>query len=78
MHAGEVARNPYHLTLPAWMMDNVRRGSELVSGPGAAAPGFAFAALYRLSRRTPGGLEPAYDGGRMLAAGECAGNLPAL
>jgi N-acetylglucosamine malate deacetylase 1 len=25
-HVGEVKRNPYHLTLPAWRMDNVRRG----------------------------------------------------
>jgi LmbE family N-acetylglucosaminyl deacetylase len=47
-HAGEVRRNPYHLTLPAWMIDNVRRGSELVLGPGAAAPPFTFACLYRV------------------------------
>ena len=26
LHAGEVARNAYYLRLPAWMMDNVRRG----------------------------------------------------
>lgn len=31
-HVGEVNRNPYHLSLPAWMMDNVRRGGELVEG----------------------------------------------
>ena len=30
LHVGEVARNPYHLSLPAWMQDNVRRGGELV------------------------------------------------
>ena len=47
-HAGELKRNPYHLLLPAWMMDNVRRGSELVGGQGGAAPDFTFAALYRL------------------------------
>ena len=29
-HLLEVARNPYHLRLPAWMMDSVRRGSEVV------------------------------------------------
>jgi hypothetical protein len=29
-HVGEVNRNPFHLLMPAWMMDNVRRGSELV------------------------------------------------
>ena len=48
LHEGEVARNPYHLRLPAWMMDNVRRGAELVGGQGNAAPRFAFATLYRL------------------------------
>ncbi len=47
-HAGEVARNPYHLRLPAWMMDNVRRGAELIRGKGEAAPGFAFGVLYKL------------------------------
>ena len=41
-HVGEVQRNPYHLSLPAWMMDNVRRGAELVGGQGGAAPDFHF------------------------------------
>ena len=45
-HTGEVARNPYHLTLPAWLMDGVRRGAERVGAPGSAAPHFDFAALY--------------------------------
>ena len=35
LHVGEVERNAYHLRLPAWMMDNVRRGTELVGGQGA-------------------------------------------
>jgi N-acetylglucosamine malate deacetylase 1 len=48
LHVGEVARNPYHLRLPAWMTDNVRRGAELVGGQGGAAPSFPFATLYRL------------------------------
>jgi len=26
-HRGEVVRNPYHVLLPSWMADNVRRGS---------------------------------------------------
>jgi LmbE family N-acetylglucosaminyl deacetylase len=46
-HEGEVARNPYHLRLPAWMMDNVRRGGELVGAQGGAVPGYLFATLYR-------------------------------
>jgi len=50
LHAGEVARNPYHLSMPAWMQDNVRRGGELVGGQGGAVPDFAFATLYRLRK----------------------------
>ncbi|MEO3693137.1 PIG-L deacetylase family protein [Roseateles paludis] len=49
-HQGEIARNPYHLRLPAFMADSVRRGGELVGGPGSAPPDFAFATLYRLVR----------------------------
>lgn len=47
-HAGEIARNPYHLRLPAFLADAVRRGGELVLGAGEAVPDFAFATLYRL------------------------------
>ncbi|HTV24624.1 MAG TPA: PIG-L family deacetylase, partial [Polyangiaceae bacterium] len=57
-HVGEVRRNPYHLSLPAWMIDNVRRGSELVLGQGAAAPAFTFATLYRLRRWENGAFAP--------------------
>ncbi len=49
-HAGEVARNPYHLRLPGWMMDNVRRGSEWLGGKGAPAAPFVYGQLYRLER----------------------------
>ena len=48
-HGGEVSRNPYHLGLPARMMDNVRRGSEVVGGQGAATQPFPFAELYRIT-----------------------------
>jgi N-acetylglucosamine malate deacetylase 1 len=54
LHRGEVARNPYHLRLPAWMMDNVRRGAEVVLGQGGEAPAFEFATLYRVSGGTAG------------------------
>lgn len=47
-HAGEIERNPYHLRLPAFLADAVRRGGELVLGAGEAPPDFAFATLYRL------------------------------
>jgi LmbE family N-acetylglucosaminyl deacetylase len=46
-HVGEVQRNPYHLLAPAWMMDNVRRGAELVGGQGGDAPDFTYATLYK-------------------------------
>lgn len=45
-HEGEVERNPYHLRLPAWMIDNTRRGAELIGGMGKNAPGFIFSTLY--------------------------------
>lgn len=48
-HTGEIARNPYHLRLPAFMADAVRRGGELVLGAGGQPPNFAFATLYRLT-----------------------------
>ena len=48
LHVGEVQRNPYHLTLPAWMQDNVRRGGEIVGGQGGSAPDYRFATLYRV------------------------------
>ena len=67
-HVGEVKRNPYHLSLPAWMIDNVRRGGELVGGQGGAAPDFAFATLYRLRSWASRRLEKVYDGGRMLSS----------
>ena len=48
-HVGEVQRNPYHLRLPAFLADSVRRGGELIAGAGSAVPDYAFATLYRLS-----------------------------
>jgi len=66
-HVKEVERNPYHIGLPAWMNDNVRRGGELVGGQGGAVPGFTFATLYRLRRFENGALKKIYDGGRMLS-----------
>ncbi len=68
LHAGEVARNPYHLRLPAWMIDNVRRGAELIGGQGGPAPDFTFATLYRLHRWVTGGLHEVLDKGRFLSS----------
>jgi LmbE family N-acetylglucosaminyl deacetylase len=75
-HVGEVKRNPYHLSLPAWMQDNVRRGGEVVGGQGAAAPDFVFATLYRLQKWQGGGkLEKVYEGGRIAGCDKKIGDL---
>ncbi len=74
-HVGEVERNPYHLRLPAWMMDNVRRGGELVGGQGGGVPDFMFATLYRLRRWEQGRFRNVLERGRFLAASEKAGVL---
>ena len=79
LHTGEVARNPYHLRLPAWMMDNVRRGAELVGGQGKAAPRFAFATLYRLRGWAGGGWHEVLEQGRSVPAADTLGELfPAM
>lgn len=72
LHAGEVARNPYHLSLPAWMMDNVRRGGEVVLGQGGTPPAFAFATLYRLRRWADGKIFQSLENGRALGCNENA------
>ncbi len=69
-HRGELIRNPFHLRLPGWMQDNVRRGTELVGGQGGTAPDFSFATLYRVSRWNQGKLAPAWTGGKTLASQE--------
>jgi N-acetylglucosamine malate deacetylase 1 len=68
LHVGEVARNAYHLRLPAWMIDNVRRGAELVGGQGGTAPRFAFATLYRLRRWENGRFHNIFEGGHVLSS----------
>ncbi len=74
-HVGEVKRNPYHLSLPAWMMDNVRRGAELVGGQGGAAPDFTFAALCRLRKWSHGTLVSVFPGGKFLSKSENPASL---
>jgi len=74
-HVGEVQRNPYHLLLPAWMLDNVRRGTELVGGQGGEAPDFLFAALYRLRKWTRGRVSDVFDGGKQISRTSNVGKL---
>ncbi|MDD5483609.1 MAG: PIG-L family deacetylase [Kiritimatiellae bacterium] len=69
-HVGEVRRNPYHLRLPPWMQDNVRRGGELVGGQGGAAPEFVFAVLYRLQKWNRRKLEAAREKGRFVSCND--------
>jgi N-acetylglucosamine malate deacetylase 1 len=66
-HVGEVQRNPFHLRLPAWMINNVRRGAELVGHQGGAAPNFTYATVYRLQRWRDGNFEKCVEGGRFLS-----------
>lgn len=67
-HVGEVNRNPYHILLPAWMMDNVRRGGEVVGGQGGAVPDFLYAALYRFRKWSGGTVIQVHQGGRQISA----------
>jgi LmbE family N-acetylglucosaminyl deacetylase len=69
-HGGEMMRNPYHLLHPCRLMDNVRRGSEVVGGQGAAVQPFTFAELYRVSFRRRGEAVNPKPGGRMLPPSE--------
>jgi LmbE family N-acetylglucosaminyl deacetylase len=74
-HVGEVQRNPYHLSLPAWMMDNVRRGAEVAGGQGNPAPDFAFAVLNRLSYWKNGQLQKRNEDGTRVPSSKNAGDL---
>ena len=49
-HVGEVKRNPYHIRTPMWMVDNVRRGGEIVGKQGGSPPDFTYGVIYRLSQ----------------------------
>jgi len=74
-HVGEVERNPYHVLLPAYAMDNVRRGGELVGGQGGAAPQFSFASLYRLRKWAGGAVQNIQQGGRQISQSTNIGTL---
>ncbi len=75
LHTGEVARNPYHVRLPGWMTDNVRRGAELIGGQGGHSPDFTFATLYRHLRSVAGVIEAASPAPIFLAEGKDPASL---
>jgi LmbE family N-acetylglucosaminyl deacetylase len=56
-HQGEIDRNPYHLSLPARLIDNARRGVEIAHHGGRGVQ-FPFAEIYRLSWLENGRLQP--------------------
>jgi len=74
-HIAEVERNPYHVRLPAWMIDNVRRGAELIGGKGGPAPDFVFATLYRIRQWHNGELRDVFDDGRFVSQTDAIGDL---
>lgn len=74
-HVGEVRRNPYHLTLPAWMTNNVRLGGETVGGQGMAPPDFPFGTVYRLRQWRNGAVHDLYSGGRVVTSQQPAAGL---
>ena len=74
-HVGEVRRNPFHARLPAWMMDNVRRGAELVGDAGASSPDFTFGTIYRLQKWHGRKLQKIFNGERFLSAKESPAGL---
>ena len=74
-HAGEVRRNAFHLRLPAWMQDNVRRGAEIVGERGGKSPDFVFATLYRVRRWANGGLKKFEPKTRMISSKVKAGTV---
>lgn len=74
-HVGEVQRNPYHIRLPAWLQDNVRRGGEVVGGQGGTPPDYEFATLYRWRLWQHGGWATATAQGRLVPAAENVGAL---
>ncbi|MCC5807388.1 MAG: PIG-L family deacetylase [Opitutales bacterium] len=74
-HRGEVSRNPYHLRLPAWLMDNVRRVGERLGGAGSRPPDFLFGTPYGIRLWTDRRLREPLPEGAFVSAGEAPGPL---
>ena len=70
LHRGEIKRAPYHLRLPAWMMDNARR-AELLTGMGGLPPDLVFATLYRVRHWVSGKLTARpFDAARVVGVND--------
>jgi LmbE family N-acetylglucosaminyl deacetylase len=66
-HGGEMARAPFHLLHPCRLLDNARRGSEVIGGQGRAVQPFAFAELYRVGFRRGSEVILPRPGGHILS-----------
>jgi LmbE family N-acetylglucosaminyl deacetylase len=73
-HAGENARNPFDARFPAYLIDNVRRGSERVGGKGVASAAMDFAMLYGFGIWKNGKFTPSALN-RIVGPNEALGNL---
>jgi len=47
-HEGEISRNPYHLSLPAWLMDQSRRAQEVMGAYGEESAQHLFGVLLKI------------------------------
>ena len=75
-HVGEVSRNPFHLSVPAWLIDNVRRGGELVGASGGDVPDYTFAAIYNVMQWHDGALQISASPAQMIGRdASCAAAL---
>lgn len=57
-YKGEISRNPYHVAYLCWLVDNVRRGCEIIGGMGSKAPPFLFALIYTMLQWDGNSLKP--------------------
>ena len=73
-HAGEVARNPYHLRQPIRMMENFFRAAELLGGFGKNCDRVSFAEWYTLSSFEKA-VKKRWNPPLFLAADQTAGRL---
>ena len=69
-HVGEVARNPYHVLLPAGCQTTYAAAASLSEDSAAPSPDYDFATLYRLRRWNGSALEPVLAAGRLVPAGD--------
>lgn len=73
-HVGEVARNAYDRRFPAYLIDNIRRGSERLGGAGTTAKAMDFAELYKLGLWRQGKFVPSALN-RFVEVNESVGTL---